>query len=142
MSLQDTTNGGTLQTYSIACRQIWTNWLLTTPQQRLAAFRTAVLNATGFLPALPLIPANISANGSFSWADWRIRVRPNRLNKPGLRLYKFVELCGTFYHEARHAEQFYRIAQGVAAGTLQIPDKSLAQQVQEYTSSGALSFQN
>jgi hypothetical protein len=145
MSLQDTTNGGRLQTYSIACRNLWTNWLTLSAVQRKDAFEQAIQAATTFMPPLAITPAVISDDGSFSWSNWGLEIRQARLAKNDLRLYKFIDLCGTVYHEARHAEQFYRMAQGLAAGTLQIPDRTLAQQMNEYIShsrsGGGLSFQ-
>jgi major membrane immunogen (membrane-anchored lipoprotein) len=45
-------------------------------------------------------------------------------------LYKnFLEICCTIYHEIRHAEQIYRIAQGLASGQLRDPDASSAKEL-------------
>jgi hypothetical protein len=142
MSLQDTTNGGGLQTYSLACRAIWRDWLKLSAVQRKEAFEQAIQAATTFMPTLTITPAVISDNGSFSPSNWRLEIRQARLANDRLRLYKFVGLCDTVYHEARHAEQYYRMAQGVASGALEIPDRTLHQQVQEYNRSGSLTFQD
>jgi hypothetical protein len=40
-----------------------------------------------------------------------------------------LEICCTIYHEIRHAEQIYRIAQGLASGQLRDPDASSAKEL-------------
>lgn len=81
----------------------------------------AIRNATAFMPNLNVVayPQPAGQTGEFDYQTWSLRVDPNLWNNMNLAFPDFVELCCTLYHEARHAEQFYRIAQGLACGRLQ-----------------------
>jgi hypothetical protein len=113
------------------CATIWRTWLTSSQVQREGQFKSAIVHMTTFMvPPRVLFAAMNGSFGSFSWSPWRLKVNNVYLGRNDIRYKDFVEVCSTIYHETRHAEQFYRIAQGVAAGTLKLPDMSGAQAVQ------------
>jgi hypothetical protein len=74
--------------------------------------------------------------GGFEWDSWTLTLNNKYTNKNDIKYGKFVEYCSTIYHETRHAEQFYRVAQGLALGRLKYPDTSDRQIVQKLGGSG------
>lgn len=85
--------------------------------------RSAVNAATNFMPRLPLVYTALPAGvwGRFQPAAWQLELNALIRAVPIINYQTFLEICSTVYHEARHAEQHYRIAQGVAGGILQFP---------------------
>ncbi len=95
--------------------------------------------ATAFMvtPHIVFEPTG-GSNGSFSWGLWRLRLREDRTTNVALPYAKFVMFCRTMYHETRHSEQFYRIAQGLSAGALTYPEKSNKEVAQAMVVSGGV----
>jgi len=123
MESQQTTT--TISTYSFACQALWNKWLTYIYPQRQAALKDAISSATkSFMAPLDiafvLLPDGTS--GQFGWSKWLLEVNRSLLEKKAITYEEFVDLCSTLYHESRHAEQFYRMAQGLAAGALEFPD--------------------
>jgi hypothetical protein len=59
--------------------------------------------------------------GSFSRAKWKLKIRNTDFSNDDVTLKDYVEVCKTAIHELRHAEQYYRIAQGLYLGHLDFP---------------------
>ncbi len=120
------------------CAALWNGWKTLSPVQREAALARAVTRMTSFMQAPTVTFANVSGWGSFSWSSWTLKIKRSYMAKNDIRYKDFVEVCSTAYHETRHAEQFYRIAQGLCAGALKMPDTSGAQLVQSMAPSGSV----
>jgi hypothetical protein len=117
------------------CVDLWRNWLQG-PQagrtaQREARLSAAIRHITAFMVTPNIVFRHIGGWGAFNWTDWRLSINRHYTGHDDIRYKNFVEICSTIYHETRHAEQFYRIAQGLAAGTLKFPDVSSARMLQE-----------
>jgi hypothetical protein len=100
-------------------QKIQANWQNMTASERLSALKLAInstLNAAG-LPTCDVRSKPMSGNvyGDFSPEDWILNVDSDLLNQPKLSNKDVIELGKTLYHEARHSEQFYRIAQMLAS---------------------------
>lgn len=125
MTLQDVNVRATFVT---DCANIWTNWLNGSGAGRKARreseFLAAINRMTSFMVAPQVAFINTSGWGAFGWPTWRLEVNQKYTNTPNIMYKNFVELCSTVYHETRHAEQFYRIAQGLSIGDLKYPDVS------------------
>jgi hypothetical protein len=61
--------------------------------------------------------------GCFLWDKWALHLNESFLQADDIKYGEFIEICLTAYHETRHAEQAYRVAQGLAAGVIAFPDK-------------------
>jgi hypothetical protein len=112
------------------CMNIWKQWLRTPnpkPDNRKVAFANAhhQLCRNILLPAVDIRFAPIDSEGELTWGEWRIRVKEDSFNLDGILCEDYIELCKTIYHETRHAEQFYREAQGLALGRLEFPGKTV-----------------
>ena len=124
-----------ITTFAQACANLWANWAnppLGWPgpddktKRRNHISQVIIANATvGFM-----VPPNVifedagGSNGAFRWRAWQLRLKRTLTKNLGLAYADYVKFCRTMYHETRHAEQFYRIAQGLAAGALKYPGKS------------------
>lgn len=96
------------------------------PQLRQTFLRDAVQASTLFMPTPAIVfqPQHISSFGFFNHTQWTCYVNSFHFNANAITYGQFLKLCGTIYHEVRHAEQFYRIAQGLSGGLLTFPDLS------------------
>ncbi len=119
-----------LNSFTGKCAGVWRNWRTSSKVQRETTLSTAITQMTAFMVPPTVRFSNTSGWGSFSWPSWTLKVNQKYTGQDAIKYKDFVEVCSTIYHETRHAEQFYRIAQGVAAGTLSLPDASGAQIVQ------------
>ena len=138
-------NNASITNFAQACANLWANWAnppLGWPgpnrrtKRRNHISQVIIANATvGFM-----VPPNVifldvgGSNGAFSWSPWRLRLKKSLTANQGLAYADYVRFCRTMYHETRHAEQFYRIAQGLAAGALKYPNKSEGEVMQELNS--------
>jgi hypothetical protein len=100
-------------------QKIQANWQNMTVPERLSALKLAInttLNAAG-LPTCDVIAEKMSGDtaGQFETRNWKLFVDSDLLNQPTLSNKNAIELGKTLYHEARHSEQFYRIAQMLAS---------------------------
>jgi hypothetical protein len=128
------------------CAGIWSTWLqdglpgsaASRKQRRERRFRTAVGRMTMFMVRPSVEFATSGGWGAFNWTRWKLRINQCYTGQDAIRYNDFVELCSTVYHETRHAEQFYRIAQGLAAGNLRLPDARAVQVTQRLPPWGAI----
>jgi len=141
MSLQE---NATMTTFAQSAATLWGHWAhppVAAGQQRREWRRErikAMINGAASFMVAPTVSFEDTgtSNGSFGWSGWTLRLRKDRTADSALSYEDFVKYCRTMYHETRHAEQFYRIAQGLAAGTLKYPDVSPQTTLQAVTASG------
>jgi hypothetical protein len=125
-------NDGVRNRFVTACADIWRSWLLDgSAAVREEKLEAAIVSMSSFMVAPDVKFATLGGWGAFSWTGWKLKVNKKYTGKDDIRYKDFVEVCCTIYHETRHAEQFYRIAQGLAAGKLKFPDASSASTVQK-----------
>lgn len=74
----------------------------------LVGDRLAAASVPAVTPAFDPDPTNA---GSFNFPTWAMRVGREELEKPSLTQEEAAELADTVYHEARHTEQWFRMAQ-------------------------------
>lgn len=127
-------NDQTRQNFAVAMKQIWKDWNKPGGSRRVrrrAEIGQAIAAMTAFMPTPVISHEDLGPNtmGSFSWPSWRLRIGANQTSSNSIRYEDFLELCGTIYHETRHSEQFFRVAQGLAAGTIAFPDQSASQKM-------------
>jgi hypothetical protein len=124
------------------CVQLWRTWLTcggsaaVRTQNRQVRIRTAINRMTGFMLAPTVTFPAMSDWGSFSRLSWTLKITGTHTARDAVTYKNFVDLCATAYHETRHGEQWYRVAQALASGRIEFPDKSGFSKVQEMTSSG------
>lgn len=134
MSLQSATS---VVFFSQKCQELWNSWrggmsVAQRTTNRENKVRSAVNAITGFMAPLNIQFKDLGGDcGSFSWGSWRLKIDNTYTKKDNITYRDFIELCCTAFHETRHAEQFYRIAQGLALGKLSFPDKSKAEIIQD-----------
>lgn len=69
----------------------------------------------------PAFDANPNNLGSFNFPSWTMRLGRAALDAPSLTEQDARDLADTVYHEARHTEQWFRMAQLRAAQGLEAP---------------------
>ena len=124
----------TAKSFASGCYRLWIKWLsFSRPkgEKRLDALKTYHRDLCR-LAGLPTIgisgDVTIGADeGAFDKSDWTLDVSQKILNDDDVKCKDFVELCKSAYHETRHAEQIYRVAQGLALGRLEFPGELKAQ---------------
>jgi hypothetical protein len=107
-------NPATMAAYAAAMNAVLANWESLTPEERLAAMEDAINAALPpGMPRLSLNPTTFSdpnTNGQLSFRNWRIDVNRDLINGP-MTAERFRDLTNTVYHEGRHGEQWYNVAQ-------------------------------
>jgi hypothetical protein len=112
---------------------LWKAWRGKSQVDRVQAALSAIRRCTHFLPAVKYdtyLVADLGDYGVQYPSLWSIEINRHHAQEADLRLEDFLEWVTTPYHESRHAEQTYRIAQGVLAGDIALPGKSLATKMQ------------
>ncbi len=87
---------------------------LATPEARLHKLVELVnvrLAAAGVPAVGEAFDADPVNDGSFDFPTWNMNVGRTALSAAGLDLAKAKDLADTIYHEARHSEQWFRMAQ-------------------------------
>ncbi len=127
LSDEDVQDGYVAKCLSIL--EAWPNNYST--QDRLVLFRKAIRSVEMRVPMPSIIANEKYASmdmGAFHKETWSmdvsqlllaVEVHEDNFKK------QFILLCASIYHEMRHAEQFYRILQGAAAGYFTIPKKNI-----------------
>lgn len=72
-------------------------------------------------PVSPAFDPNANNLGSFNFPTWAMRLGREALDKPSLTEAEARDLADTVYHEARHTEQWFRMAQLRAVQGLSAP---------------------
>jgi chromosome segregation ATPase len=99
-------------------KQLETSWPSLTVEQRQAHLKLTLDKAlmTAGLPTCALHRENLSSDtqGEFLAENWSIGISENLLNRPCLFKKDAASLAEMIYHEARHSEQIYRVAELLA----------------------------
>ncbi len=53
-------------------------------------------------------------SGAFNSATWTLKINTTIISKDSVTEAELADLSNTFYHEARHAEQYFRVARWMA----------------------------
>jgi hypothetical protein len=106
-----------VETYTGEARTVieGVDWPMLTVEERADAILAKVndrLTAAG-VPVVGKVVQALGANeyGRFAFSLWSIRVNQDLLANATLTTAQAADLADTMYHEARHAEQWYRMAQ-------------------------------
>jgi hypothetical protein len=87
---------------------------LATAEERLRKLVEAAnerLVASGVPPVGRDFDPDATVKGSFDFPTWRMLVGRTVLDAPALSAEQASDITGTVYHEARHAEQWFRMSQ-------------------------------
>ena len=136
MSLQNT---ATVNQFAHNCSILWREWLKENVLAREKRLKNAIVSCTTFMAPLNIsLPyPDLNGNcGQFCWGEWLLELDNSYTTDNDITYEEFVELCASAYHESRHAEQFYRIAQGLASSALSFPDMSSAQVINDFSKTG------
>lgn len=80
-------------------------------RDRLVELVNQRLASAGVPPVTPAFDANANNAGSFSFATWVMRIGRARLEGDSISEEDARNIAATVYHEARHTEQWFRMAQ-------------------------------
>lgn len=102
--------------------------------KRTDGLKNALRLVTPFLPQFNFAPVamrwqnrnRVIEWGAFERDTWTMKVNSHFWRQDDWIYGEFLEICSMLYHEARHAEQFFRIAQGVACNQLEFPSQGNA----------------
>jgi hypothetical protein len=112
--------------FVLDCTSLWKKWLEWDADRRQLAMKQAVQAITwGYMIAPALRFEKVAGGGAeFNPAGWVCKI-----DRAALRgdptADEYTELCNSVYHENRHAEQYFRIAQGLASGDLTLHKKDI-----------------
>lgn len=96
-------------------QKAWPHLTSAQRQQRIEDLTNAHLHKGG-VPKVGILPSDLPTDdGQLSFDKWKLRINNNLLNRNNLSEAQAKELARTVYHESRHAEQWYLIAQQKAA---------------------------
>jgi hypothetical protein len=115
------------------CCDLWRTWLASTAAQRLEKLKQAIRSCVQFLPALTInsyLDANPGDFGFHQPGNWSVNLNSLHSQANYILFDNFIEWATTPYHESRHAEQTFRIAQGVLSGEIELPGKGFSEQMQ------------
>lgn len=129
-------------------------WDGMTAAERQTALSDAINKQLGKsgVPQVDINPTSFpraSLNGQLNFEDWALEINDNLLNKSSLSDAEMHSLGNTVYHEARHGEQWYAMAQAHAstrgmtaeqlAQTMSIPE-DVAAEAMAHPASGTTPF--
>ena len=80
-------------------------------RDRLVELVNQRLATAGVPPVTPIFDTNPNNAGSFGFARWVMRIGRARLDGDSISEEDAREIADTVYHEARHTEQWFRMAQ-------------------------------
>jgi len=109
-------------------QQAWPKLSSDQRQSRIEELANAQLQKSG-VPKVKMVKSTLSTDdGQFTFGDWHMLINKNLLNKDTLSEPQAKDLANTVYHESRHAEQWYLIAQQKAAEINAAPGMTPIQQ--------------
>jgi hypothetical protein len=106
----------------------------------LAMRANATLTGIGVPQMKPVIDTNAYYHGAFDWTDWKIRMNIARWSKTlgakattlsDLTMEEAAGAAGAIYHEARHAEQHFRMARMLAGESKSTKIEDKADEIQK-----------
>ena len=112
--------GGQVKAYVAGVKQAKGTWAtLKTPAARaqmLGKIANDRLQAAGVFSVAIRIDPTLSpqTSGQFDFTTWSIALNGGLVNQAALTDAQLKSVAGTIYHEARHAEQWFRIARWLA----------------------------
>ncbi len=115
-------NNATLEQYVNSCKGLWHTFQTGSIRRTREGMIRAVNQAlkTSGVPEVGFFEDATSAeNGTFEFTQWRIKFG-GALASTSLTSDLFISTVDTVYHEARHCEQWYRIAQALSKGDLRV----------------------
>ncbi len=96
-------------------QQAWPKLSDVQRRSRIEELANAQLQKSG-VPKVKMVKSTLPTDdGQFNYRTWSLTINKNLLNKNALSEPQAKDLANTVYHESRHAEQFYLIAQQKAA---------------------------
>ncbi len=102
--------------------EVYKNWPTLAPSERAKTLIGELNNILTNSLQIPAVKTNMGENldpgtcGQLDFTTWTIQLSPQSWSKRAITLEEMGDYCVTIYHETRHAEQWYRVGQGVAAG--------------------------
>jgi hypothetical protein len=107
------TKGETVKEFAEGARGMESEWANLSAEQRankLGALANAAL-ATIKVPPVAIIMKELgSSNGAFDSAAWTLEINTTIISKDSVTEGELASVSKTFFHEARHAEQYFRVA--------------------------------
>jgi hypothetical protein len=102
-----------------AAGSIQDNWAKLTPQQRaddLVSKVNAELRSAGAYPVKAVLSDSLDAGteGEFDFETWSLSLNKARFEAATITNAQMADVVNTVYHESRHAEQWFRMAQKLA----------------------------
>ena len=121
--------------FTAGFKKLQTAWPKLTSAQRRQQMETLVNTqlGKGGVPQVGIVPKVLANdNGQMDFTKWKLFINKNLLDTNALSEAKAKELANTVYHESRHAEQWYLMAQEKAAELAKMPGQkeTPAQQAQ------------
>ncbi len=96
-------------------QQAWPKLSDVQRRSQIEELANAELQKSG-VPKVQMVPSILlTEDGEFDFSTWTLAINKKLLNKNSLSEPQAKNLANTVYHESRHAEQFYLIAQQKAA---------------------------
>jgi hypothetical protein len=109
--------GDTVDDFAEGARGVQSEWEKLSASERankLGALANAAL-ATIKVPPVTILMADLGkGSGAFNSATWTLKINTTIISKDSITEAELADLSNTFYHEARHAEQYFRVARWVA----------------------------
>jgi len=117
MSLADANNQ---QQYVNTCWNLFNTWGTLSPPERMNRLLEAV-NTIFRSIQIPAFTASMGrglggSNAQLDFQTWSIQMDPGVMGNRNIDSQTLGDLAITMYHESRHGEQWYRVAQAVVAG--------------------------
>jgi len=109
-------NAATEKTFATGFQQLLKDWKTLTPDQRQTKIKDLANAATpAGVPDVGVHPRNMSDLGQLDFSTWRLDLNEKDLNKTQFSDADGKEFADTVYHETRHGEQWFMMAQKRAA---------------------------
>ncbi len=105
--------------FALDIKQLQISWQILTAEQRQDSLKQALDQAlkAANLASCAVHRVNLPSDtqGEFLSENWSIGISQNLLNRPYLSTKDAASLAEMLYHEARHSEQIYRVAELLAS---------------------------
>ncbi len=109
-----------IQEFCADFKALMANWGNLTPEERKAELERIInkqLSKSGTpnvgVDSVPLDP---SRSGELNFENWKLDINESLLNSNSMSPAQSSDLANTIFHEGRHAEQWFGVAQSQAAG--------------------------
>ena len=103
-----------VERYAGRMKELFDNWSTLSQAERMKKIKAhinAEIKAAGSYPCdVKYISFSGGTNGEFNFQTWRLDINKKLVEKANMTAADMAQLADTIYHEARHSEQWYRIA--------------------------------